>query len=161
MASNQKWIQNYIQKCPRQVLGFVDYSQSLNCGLGASWRCNTKKTHCPHSNEMEFILWCTVINLSALTDLNTVCNQMVIKCITEKEYHFLKEYCAVLKPLKHCPGYLTRWRSLLLWHHPTNIRSSHVQNLGTSEWAFYDDIQSAISDCTGKSPLWIFFFFFT
>uniref|UniRef100_A0A8C1BFZ1 Uncharacterized protein n=2 Tax=Cyprinus carpio TaxID=7962 RepID=A0A8C1BFZ1_CYPCA len=39
------------------------------------------------------------ISQIALTDLNTLCNQMGIKCITEKEYHFLKEYCAILKPL--------------------------------------------------------------
>lgn len=39
------------------------------------------------------------ISQIALTDLNTLCNQMRIKCITEKEYHFLKEYCTILKPL--------------------------------------------------------------
>ncbi|XP_073725966.1 uncharacterized protein [Misgurnus anguillicaudatus] len=41
----------------------------------------------------------SLVSQIALTDLNTLCNQIGIKCITEKEYLFLKEYCAVLKPL--------------------------------------------------------------
>lgn len=41
----------------------------------------------------------SLISQVTLTDLNTLCNQMGIKCITEKEYLFLKEYCLVLKPL--------------------------------------------------------------
>uniref|UniRef100_A0A3Q4MC22 BED-type domain-containing protein n=1 Tax=Neolamprologus brichardi TaxID=32507 RepID=A0A3Q4MC22_NEOBR len=34
-----------------------------------------------------------------LADLNTVCTQFGIKCFTDREYLFLKEYCIVLKPL--------------------------------------------------------------
>nr|XP_055057217.1 uncharacterized protein LOC129441571 [Misgurnus anguillicaudatus] len=42
--------------------------------------------------------------LSRITDipvaeLNTVCTQFGIKCFTDREYLFLKEYCIVLKPL--------------------------------------------------------------
>ncbi|KAL4001427.1 interleukin 8 [Sarotherodon galilaeus] len=34
-----------------------------------------------------------------LAELNTVCTQFGIKCFTDREYLFLKEYCIVLKPL--------------------------------------------------------------
>ncbi|KAL2096766.1 hypothetical protein ACEWY4_005973 [Coilia grayii] len=34
-----------------------------------------------------------------ITDLNTICSRLGVKCITEREYQFLKEYCTVLKPL--------------------------------------------------------------
>uniref|UniRef100_A0A3Q4MDV2 HAT C-terminal dimerisation domain-containing protein n=1 Tax=Neolamprologus brichardi TaxID=32507 RepID=A0A3Q4MDV2_NEOBR len=34
-----------------------------------------------------------------LAELNTVCTQFGIKCFTNREYLFLKEYCIVLKPL--------------------------------------------------------------
>lgn len=34
-----------------------------------------------------------------VTELNTVCTQFGIKCFTDREYLFLKEYCIVLKPL--------------------------------------------------------------
>jgi len=34
-----------------------------------------------------------------VAELNAVCTQFGIKCFTEREYLFLKEYCLVLKPL--------------------------------------------------------------
>ncbi|KAI4890782.1 hypothetical protein NFI96_007797, partial [Prochilodus magdalenae] len=34
-----------------------------------------------------------------ITELNTIFSQLGLKCITEKEYQFLREYCTVLKPL--------------------------------------------------------------
>lgn len=34
-----------------------------------------------------------------LVDLNQLCTRLDIRCITEREYQFLKEYCKVLKPV--------------------------------------------------------------
>ena len=34
-----------------------------------------------------------------LVDLNKLCTALGVRCITEKEYQFLKEYCMVVKPL--------------------------------------------------------------
>lgn len=33
-----------------------------------------------------------------IRDLNTICSRLGVKCITEREYKFLKEYCTVSKP---------------------------------------------------------------
>lgn len=34
-----------------------------------------------------------------IRDLNNICSRLGVKCITEREYQFLKEYCTVSKPL--------------------------------------------------------------
>jgi len=33
-----------------------------------------------------------------LTDINNLCTQVQIKCMNEREYQFLKEYCSIMKP---------------------------------------------------------------
>uniref|UniRef100_A0A672KH92 HAT C-terminal dimerisation domain-containing protein n=1 Tax=Sinocyclocheilus grahami TaxID=75366 RepID=A0A672KH92_SINGR len=33
-----------------------------------------------------------------LTDINNLCTQLQIKCMNDREYQFLKEYCAIMKP---------------------------------------------------------------
>uniref|UniRef100_A0A3Q3MSV0 BED-type domain-containing protein n=1 Tax=Labrus bergylta TaxID=56723 RepID=A0A3Q3MSV0_9LABR len=33
-----------------------------------------------------------------LTDINSLCTQLQIKCMNDREYQFLKEYCAIMKP---------------------------------------------------------------
>ncbi len=51
-------------------------------------------------NTMEFISRCPVrITDIPVAELNTVCTQFGIKCFTDRESLFLKEYCIVLKPL--------------------------------------------------------------
>ena len=34
-----------------------------------------------------------------IRDLNSICSRLCVKCITEREYQFLMEYCTVSKPL--------------------------------------------------------------
>lgn len=34
-----------------------------------------------------------------ITDLHNLCTQLGIRCITDREYQFIKEYCVLLKPL--------------------------------------------------------------
>lgn len=34
-----------------------------------------------------------------ITDLHNLCTQLGIRCITDREYQFIKEYCVILKPL--------------------------------------------------------------
>uniref|UniRef100_A0A8C2CU38 Transposase n=1 Tax=Cyprinus carpio TaxID=7962 RepID=A0A8C2CU38_CYPCA len=33
-----------------------------------------------------------------LTDINNLCTQLQIKCMNDREYQFLKEYCSIMKP---------------------------------------------------------------
>ncbi len=33
-----------------------------------------------------------------VTDINNVCTQFQIKCMNDRKYQFLKEYCAIMKP---------------------------------------------------------------
>lgn len=41
---------------------------------------------------------CRVIDIP-ITDLHNLCTQLGIRCITDREYQFIKEYCVLLKPL--------------------------------------------------------------
>uniref|UniRef100_A0A8C5BHX1 BED-type domain-containing protein n=1 Tax=Gadus morhua TaxID=8049 RepID=A0A8C5BHX1_GADMO len=41
---------------------------------------------------------CRITDIT-ITDLQSLCTQLGMRCITDKEYHFVKEYCIVVKPL--------------------------------------------------------------
>lgn len=41
---------------------------------------------------------CRVMDIP-ITDLHNLCTQLGIRCITDREYQFIKEYCVILKPL--------------------------------------------------------------
>lgn len=69
------------------------------------------------------------------------------KCMNDREYQFLKEYCAIMKPFTAALDTLQGRGDLFLWHTSTYFRDSYGQNLSDEKWSITNDHWAAWGYC--------------
>ena len=66
------------------------------------------------------------VSENSLLELNELCTKLELRCFSKREFKFLKEYCAVLKPLTFCKGKIT-----VFWYPLANLRNYYQESGGS------------------------------
>lgn len=82
------------------MFGTLDQSEQINISIRNCGKIPQEKAAGSHATRWNsfYEALCRIIDIP-ITDLHNLCTQLGIRCITDREYQFIKEYCVLLKPL--------------------------------------------------------------